>query len=254
MVDTLPLANIIDAITNKTLDYALLLAAIGTLSMAFIELIKSIATLRRRFHRRELTMWMSDEDCRRELLVLAAGGEEYDNVLFDQPVERMMGQIQAAANLSLEYPDRYRLVYKFFTNEELERKRAPSGDTPSDHELWEKFATSLARDGITTDEEQRIKQESEGRAAQQARVRLGNLIARRLDTFQNRTQYRWSRLNQVASIVIGAVLTAYALYSVTTITSFNESITLISLSFLAGMLAPFAKDVVSAISGIRTKV
>jgi hypothetical protein len=254
MVDTLPLANIIDAITNKTLDYALLLAAIGTLSMAFIELIKSIAALRRRFHRRELTLWMSDEDCRRELLVLAAGGEEYDNVLFDQPVERMIGQIQAAANLSLEYPDRYKLVYKFFTNEELERKRAPSGDMHSDHELWEKFATCLAREGITTDEEQRIKQESEGRAAQQARVRLGNLIARRLDTFQNRTQYRWSRLNQVASIVIGAVLTAYALYSVTTITSFNESITLISLSFLAGMLAPFAKDVVSAISGIRAKV
>lgn len=72
MTDT---ASVIDAIAQSTLNYALLLAAIGTLSMAFLELIKGLAAVRRRFHRRQLARWMPDPDTRRELLVLAAGGE-----------------------------------------------------------------------------------------------------------------------------------------------------------------------------------
>ena len=93
MADTAQVATIIEAISNKTLDYALLLAAIGTLTMAFIELIKGLTSFRRRFHRRELTRWMHDHNTRRELLMLAAGSEANAEVLFDQPTERMLGQI-----------------------------------------------------------------------------------------------------------------------------------------------------------------
>jgi len=115
------------------------------------------------------------------------------------------------------------------------------------------FATRTAREGFTADEAQQSEQESAGRAAQQARVRLGNLIARRLDMFQNRTQYRWARLNQLTSIIAGATLTAYALASTNKIDSLKDFIALVLLSLLAGMLAPFAKDVVAAISGLRAK-
>ena len=253
MTDIVPVATIIDAITNQTLGYALLLAAIGTLSMAFIELLKGLTAFRRRFHQRELTRWMSDYNCRRELLVLAAGGEQNADVLFDQPTERMLGQIQAAANLALEYPDRYPLAYAFFTREDLQLNLAQTGAKDDDSELWANFAKHITREGFTNDETQRLKQETEGRAAQQARVRLGNLVARRLDMFQNRTQYRWARLNQLLSIVIGATLTAYALAKATRIDSPTDIFTLILLSMLAGMLAPFAKDVVAAVSGLRAK-
>jgi hypothetical protein len=253
MTETVPVATIIEAISNKTLDYALLLAAIGTLSMAFIELIKGLTAFRRHFHRRELTQWMPDHDTRSELLVLAAGGEQNAGVLFDQPTERMLGQIQAAANLSLEYPDHYPHAYAFFTREDLQLKLARTGGMTSDSELWENFATRTAREGYTTDEAQQLKQESEGRAAQQARARLGNLIARRLDMFQNRTQYRWARLNQLVSIIVGATLAAYALLSTNKIDNPKDFIALVLLSLLAGMLAPFAKDVVAAISGLRAK-
>lgn len=253
MAGPAPVSTIIEAVANKTLDYALLLAAIGTLSMAFVELVKGLTAWRRRFHQRELFQWVPDQNMRRELLILAAGGEQYADVLFDQPIERMMGQLQAAANLSLEYPDRYRRVYAFFTQEDLQMKSASAEGVQSDQELWANFAIGSVRSDITTDEVQRLKQESVGRAAQQARVRLGNLIARRLDTFQNRTQYRWARYNQAASIFIGVVLTAYALASTTTIKGPEDFIALFSLSLLAGMAAPFAKDVVSAISGLRVK-
>lgn len=253
MTDTASVATIIDAISNKTLDYALLLAAIGTLSMAFIELIKGLTSFRRHFHRHELTQWMPDHGCRREVLVLAAGGEQNADVLFDQPTERMLGQIQAAANLSLEYPDRYPDAYAFFTREDLQMKMSLTGEVPDDSQLWANFATRTAREGFAAGEAQRLKQESEGRAAQQARVRLGNLIARRLDMFQNRTQYRWARINQLISIATGATLTAYALSSASKIDSANDFLVLVLLSMLAGMLAPFAKDVVAAISGLRAK-
>lgn len=179
---------------------------------------------------------------------------QYADVLFDQPTERMLGQIQAAANLSLEFPDRYPNAYAFFTQEDLQMKLAPSAvGKRSDNELWADFATRTAREGITADEVQRLKQESDGRAASQARVRLGNLIARRLDTFQNRTQYLWARGNQSASIIVGAILTAYALTRNTTVSDAKDFVVLLCLSMLAGMLAPFAKDVVTAISGMRTK-
>jgi len=253
MADTAQVATIIEAISNKTLDYALLLAAIGTLTMAFIELIKGLTAFRRHFHRCELTRWMPDHNTRRELLVLAAGGEENAEVLFDQPTERMLGQIQAAANLSLEYPDRYPLVYKFFTQEDARSKIERKSDMTDDSDFWESFATRTMREGFSSNEAQRLKQERDGRTAQQARARLGNLIARRLDMFQNRTQYRWARLNQLISIITGATLTAYALASTNKIDSPKDFIALVLLSLLAGMLAPFAKDVVAAISGLRAK-
>lgn len=253
MTDTGPVATIVDAIANKSLDYAVLLAAIGTLSMAFIELLKGLTSFRRYFHRRELALWMPEQDCRSELLVLAAGGEQNADVLFDQPTERMLGQIQAASNLSLEYPDRYPHAYKFFSQEDLQMKALQTSGSASDSEMWANFATRMAREGFTADEAQQVKQESESRAAQQARVRLGNLVARRLDMFQNRTQYRWARLNQLASIITGAALTAYALASTNKVDSPRDLFVLLLLSFLAGMLAPFAKDVVAAISGLRAK-
>jgi hypothetical protein len=250
MSDTSEVATIIEALINRTLDYALLLAAIGTLSMAFTELIKGLTLFRCRFHRRELARWMIDVNCRRELMVLAAGGEQNANVLFDQPTERMMGQIQAAANMALDYPDRYPHTYKFFSQEDLQMLSLQSGGLPRDSELWEGFAKSKAHSGTKANEAQ---QESESRAAQQAHVRIGNLIARRLDMFQNRTLYRWERINQVFSIAVGASLSAYALLSTTRSESANDFIVLVLMSFTAGMLAPFAKDVVSAIGGLRAK-
>ena len=45
---------VIQAIADQTLNYALLLAAIGTLSMAFIEVLKGLFALRRKYHRQLL--------------------------------------------------------------------------------------------------------------------------------------------------------------------------------------------------------
>lgn len=252
MPDTATVASVIDRIAASTLNYALLLAAIGALSMAFIELVKGVTGLRRMFHRGQFNGWMPDAAARRETLILAAGGERYANVLFEQPIERMLGQIQAAANLALDFPDRYPNAYAFFASEDLEMKMAlKAAHARSDSELWADFAARTARAGMAV--KAGARQEEDARAAQQARVRLGNLIARRLDAFQNRTLYRWARGNQFAAIATGAALTAYVLTRDKDIKGPEDVIALVGVSLLAGMVAPVAKDVVSAISGIRTK-
>lgn len=252
MPDTATAAYVIDRLVEHTLTYALLLAAIGALSMAFIELVKGVTGLRRRFHRGQFYRWMPDPAARRETLILAAGGVQYENVLFEQPIERLLGQIQAAANLSLDFPDRYPNAYAFFASEDLEMKKALKATRGrSDSELWADFAAHTARAGAAV--KAGLRQEEETRAAQQARVRLGNLIARRLDAFQNRTQYRWARGNQFAAIATGALLTAYVLTRDKTVTGPEDVAALVVVSLLAGMVAPFAKDLVSAISGIRAK-
>lgn len=251
MVDTTTAASVIDGIAANTLNYALLLAAIGTLSMAFIEVLKSVFSLRRVFHRKQVTEWLTDHSTQHELLILAAGGAHNADVLYDQATERMMGQIQAAANLALEYPARYPNAYKFFTQDDLEIKTLQGVAGLSDSKVWASFALQAEQaKGVSENPE-----EGDSRSAQQARVRLGNLIARRLDMFQNRTQFRWAYYNQFASIMIGAGLSAYVLIASQKggDVDSNNMLTIFALSFLAGMLAPFAKDVVSAISGLRSK-
>lgn len=252
MTDTATVASVIDRIADNTLNYALLLAAIGALSMAFIELVKGLTGARRHFHRWEFRRWMKDPASRRETLILAAGGEQYESVLFDQPIERMLGQIQAAANLALDFPDRYPNAYAFFAREDLEVRKGPAARMRTDSELWAEFAVRAAREGVAA-KAARERLEEATRAAQQARVRLGNLIARRLDAFQNRTQYLWARANQFAAVATGALLSAYVLTRGKKIEEPEDVVALVCVSLLAGMVAPFAKDVVSAISGIRTK-
>lgn len=241
------ISTIVDGITRSTLDYAILLAAIGTLSMALLELVKSLAGARRRFHRWRLEVWMPDERARRELLLLAAGGRAYANALYDQATERMLGQIQSAANLALDFPQRFPGLYAFFTalpDVDAELHAAPG---PSDGELWRSYAEAMERSGVAAEAD------AGDRAAQQARVRLGNLIARRLDAFQTQTQYLWARGNQYVSVAMGACITGYALYGTSAFREGNNVGLLILAAVVAGMLAPFAKDVVSALSGLRAK-
>lgn len=252
MTDPTAVTSVIDNIAANALSYSLLLAAIGTLSMAFIEMVKGVALIRRRFHRQQFTRWVADPDGRREIIILATGNPRYQYVLFDQPLDRLMDQIQAAANLALEFPDRYPHAYAFFTQEDVETQAAMlKGNFPSDSQLWSDFATRTDRAGDTGAGDQNDTREIDLRVAQQVRMRLANVLARRLDIFQNRTHYLWARGNQAASIVTGALLTAYALTRASTPVRVEDYVALFCLSLLAGMLAPFAKDVVSAVGGIR---
>lgn len=237
-----PLAGQVESVAGQILDYALLLAAIGTLTMALLELLKGVFFARKFFHRWYVERWLAaashPEETRTELLALAAGGAGNANVLYDQPTAKMMGQIQAAANVALDFPDRYPRLYALLA-------ATPGGGDDQKHwrEFSEKRMNGRARRTAGKDD-------AEARQALQARARLGNLVARKLDALQNRMEHDWARLNQTVAIVGGGAILGMLLSSVQPAMPLES---LVVVSVLGGMVAPFAKDVVSALTGLRAR-
>src|SRR4029078_10811998 len=152
--------------------------------MAIIEALKAMLPLRATFHRSEIERWLKGEhkslDARlmgvgfdalpsannqasafRELLYLAIGGESYQTALFEQAAEKMFGQIQAAVNVAMDFPDHAPNLYEFLTHEPgTERKgelrveaarlsavktRIEHGvpEKKSDQDRWRAFAADL---------------------------------------------------------------------------------------------------------------
>lgn len=264
--------DVVNYISGTMLDYAILLAAIGTITMAIIELYKSVRNSRLHFHKKRTWLWLhadNDSTAYSEMLSLATGhpikdtfvtpqtvgfarsaiGEvHFSDVIFDQPTDKMMGQMQAAVNIVLDFPNRYPALYAFLTGSESARI------LHEDAQLWltycNKVSTGVVANGIGAEENKQL-----GRDAAQARARLANLVARKLDGFQNETQYLWAEYNQRASVVIGTVFLLYVL------THFEATYSgkplgigaILLLSVFGGMISPFAKDIVSALSGLNAK-
>lgn len=244
LLGTLPLE--IEGLAGRILDYALLLAAVGTITMALVELLKGLLFLRRLFHRYMLDRWLATaadpERAGAELKVLAAGGENNAGILWDQPTAKMMGQMQAAANVALDFPDKYPALYGFLATTPSVHLEATAAH---DAEIWLAFSEKrlAARARKTAGEE------TATRAAAQARARLGNLVTRKLDALQTAIEYWWARLNQLAAVSGGTVLLAYLLSKQVSLTGPQVLV----LALIGGLMAPFAKDVVSALTGLRAR-
>ena len=211
----------------------------------------------------------ADSQVLSELLLLAAGGHDYANALYDQPIEKMMAQIQSAANVALEFPNEYPALYAFLTHAELARAvlSEPARATVSGalNDRGEAVRLSDAKSWQQGVEVVRSMQSmrlariephadtaADAEAAGKARSRLNNLVARKLDAFQNETRYFWDRLNQwVSSITCTALLFVFSMQLPTT----ETPLTAIKIIFLlfGGIAAPFAKDVVTALASFGKK-
>lgn len=235
------------------LEWALLLAAIATMTMALVELAKVIVSARRRYHEYRVTKWVAPAKAYEELLDLAVGGSGSKNALYDQPTNKMMGQIQAAANTAMDFPTRYDALYAFLT-----APPAAGTDTPPpaedaraaerDERLWAEFCRSLeAGQKIDPNNE---AQASIIAAATRARARLDHFVARRLDAFQTVTEYQWARANQFVAVLAAALFLMYLL-------NLNApgglTVRMFFVALVGGMIAPLAKDLVEALSGLRAR-
>jgi len=95
-----------------------------------------------------------------------------------------------------------------------------------------------------------ITDDMQARGAAQARARLGNLVSRKLDVLQNEIEFDWARLNQLWSVAGGGTLLAWILLNQKPHLSPDM---VVLLSLLGGLVAPFAKDVVSALTSLRAR-
>lgn len=240
MLDILP--TIVEGVAGNILAYAVLLAAIATIAMALLELLKAVTQARRHYHRAEVAKWAGD--AYEELLLLAVAGVDSAGALFDQPTDKMMGQIQSAANVALDFPELYPVFYGFLTT--APQSRATAADS-RDAEVWRDYSRTLDLDRTPDD---RLPEGAQ--AAMRARSRLDHFVTRKLDAFQTRTEYIWARVNQVVALLGCGTLIYFVLHR-SNLPNLSVPQTFFLVVFGA-MLAPFAKDVVTALTGLRARV
>ena len=247
-MDTSTIAVTVESFSGRILDYALLLAAIGTIAMALLELIKSVTYWRRHFHRGRLERWLAtasdSKSAHQQLMLLAAGGPGNANVLYDQTTAKLMGQVQAAANVALDFPAKYPAFYEFIAAMPQVRELREGTD---DAKTWLKFSAERMEG---RPRKVSITDDMQARGAAQARARLGNLVSRKLDVLQNEIEFDWARLNQLWSVAGGGALLAWILLNQKPHLSPDM---VVLLSLLGGLVAPFAKDVVSALTSLRAR-
>ncbi len=253
----------LDALVEKWLDYGLLLLAVGTAAMAAVELIKALSRVRLFFHRRRVQAWVGDtkanggREAYAQLIALVASDLRYANALFDQPAEKMMAQIQAAAGVAMDYPDRHPALYDFLTlpprtdtegEAQIAAFAASVEPAVHDAELWKKFATKhrASEEGVALMISSKGEATPESVQANEARSRLDPLVARRLDAFQTSVEYAWARWNQGLAGVGSFGVLLYILWGVA-----DTTIAWLSWSVLGGFVSPFAKDFVSALQRLR---
>jgi len=235
------LPKLVDGFTSNILAYAILLAAIATITMALLELVKAVFYLRLLYHHLMIRRWLrKDSACYNQLVFLAVGENDSSSALFDQPTDKLMAQVQAASNVVFESPSSFPELYDFFTKG---TDSYSTKDQLTDSIIWKQFTER-------TVDENNINDRNLLQQATKARTRLDHFVARKLDGFQTLTEYRWARFNQFVSIV-GAIIFIIVLLCESG--NYYSPVQIFFLSVFGGLIAPVAKDVVTALSNLRTK-
>jgi len=252
----------VNSLVGFILRYAVTLAAISALAMALIELVKALFSARDRFHKWRLLQWIrqtSPTNAARvyDSLIQLTTGEmpaestkaamdggiearpwviSYGNALFALSLEKMMGQIQDAADTAMVNPIIYPELYAFLTR----------GARDEDITNWRKWAQEPPV--RSADKPEDAKQQAETYA------RLRQIIRRRLDAFQVTSAYQWETVNQMASIILGAVILFGSLLYLTKDSKEPGVLVLLFASLIGGVMAPVAKDLVAALKKARSGV
>lgn len=249
--------------------------------MALIELFKGLLSWRDRFHKRRVRAWIesfpiptqvfaeirksepadaewtppqADLDFHKRVcaqLLRLTTGEGPDgvsmerpmewrpwdvslgNALFALPLDKMMGQIQDAADTAMGNPSLYPELYVLLT----------AGARIDDIIHWYSWAKEPPV--RSADDATLAKTQADTYA------RLRQFIRRRLDAFQVTARYRWETGNQVASVLLGAVLLFGSLVYLAGPTG-PSVIGLAFASLIGGIMAPVAKDLVIALKKVRS--
>lgn len=172
--------------------------------------------------------------------------------LFELDLERMMGQVQDAADIALNNPLLFRDLFQFIT------RSADPGDVTEWLKDVETPMTTLAHD------------DPQRKVIADRYTRLKQLVRRHLDSFQIVTAMRWREWNQLWAFLVGVVLLFLAQWmtlpsagdwrwadSSTWVLPKQDGWAVFKMgvgSLLGGMLAPVAKDLVDALSQVKKSV
>ncbi len=173
--------------------------------------------------------------------------------LFELEVDRLMGQIQDAADVALNNPKLYPDLFQFLTR----------SAQPKDVANWvAEVGTLVASTNVTDQQRKEIADRY---------TRLKQTVRRHLDSFQIVTALRWREWNQLTAVIVGAVLLLLAQFVElghdggqswdwdVMANHFDKDhwflwLKIPIVSIFGGMLAPVAKDLVDALRKVKTSV
>jgi hypothetical protein len=242
------LTEFMDTIYRHAFPAATAMAAVGVLSMALIQAVKETSPIRSAFQKRFLKEWLRRRnvgrfsskgisglreppaegtllEVERDLIHLATGGD--DAAFYDLPVEQMCGQISAASQIVLEYPQRhgplFRLLAAQADQEDVSALLAPPpGETDA--------AVSGYRD---------------------ARNRVTHHIQRSIDALQIALSFRWKFYLQLLSFGTSFLIAALGIAMTSNEDAVSKIVTAAFVGVVAGFVAPIARDLVAALQQLR---
>jgi hypothetical protein len=256
--------NIVNDIRNYLLPITLTATAVGTLSMALIQTLKDMLSLRMHYQKYWLRKWIKQQlnelkvsgylkrsielskladqntyDVTRKiethLLKLAMNGSSTG--FYGLPIEQLCGQINGAVQQCLDYPSKNEDLLSIFT-------------TQVDVDDWQKFITpdSILKDASNSLKEDPVHIEKQTEYID-ARNRINNQIQRAIDSIQISAGNSWQYILQVSSIVLSALICFIGICCAGNI----SYLVIIPVSILGGFLAPVARDLFAALQNLRTK-
>ncbi len=243
--------QMVDAIYAKAFGFATALAAVGVISMAFIQTIKDVLPVRRWFQAQWVRRWLRDQarqvpptltagvtsgnTAEVDLVRLATSGDRA--ALYDLPIEQVTGQMNTAAQMVLDFP---------WLHQDLLCCLAAQADAGDLRRLLHAVPPVAGpRPVLSADEKS---------ALIDARNRVTHQVQRSLDGLMISAGFRWKFYLQLASFLVSALIVwaGLVLFVHEPITVFVSHLPLyVALSVLGGFLAPVARDLVAALQQIR---
>ena len=232
-------------------------ASVGVLSMALIQTAKDMFPLRRWFQRNWVKGWLAGkakyfesrasrlplkglehpEYIERDLIRLSTDGD--DKAFYDLQIEQLCGQMNAAAQVAIDYAQDYPDLLKTLAcRAKLEDIRLLLDPPPSAKQPPSKTADPESK--------------AEFNAYIDARNRVTHQIQRAIDALQVSAGFRWKWYLQLASIVLSGIIAGIGVWRFGHFQDpLKQTLTTFGVAALGGFLAPVARDLVASLQQLR---
>jgi len=224
------------------------LAGVGTATMAAFQMVKDLFHVRREFHRNRVRKWFQRraaattgvhaKEAEESLVRLATAGD--DDALYSLEVDKLAGQINAAARMALDSPQGNRdLIYCLAA-------QADSDDLT-------KVLNPPASVSASASDAEKKQARDQAASYLEAKNRVATHIQRTLDGFQIMLDYQWKYWNQkwafglnFAFVMALLLVNSYRAGGYRT-----DTPAYLLVALLGGFVAPVTKDLVSALETLK---
>lgn len=237
------IADFVNRLSTQWGTYLGGIVALSAFSMAILQTLKDLLPIRQKFHRHQLQKWFQERcdknqwsQAEGDLVGLATDGDA--DAFFDLATEQLCGQMSAAAQIVMEFPQEYADLLHCLTKTVPPKTRALL--TAEKGPLSRRFET--LKQGVSkglAPEEQATKLDD----LASAKVRMMHQIQRSIDAFQISALYRWKAGFQWASFILCVAIAFIA--------SNGGWPHRLVIGFIAGFLAPVARDLQAKLQQIK---